>query len=184
MKNAALFIALAVAFTAVTAFTFSGNNEFIGSKSCKACHSNAKMGGTAYKSWEKGPHAKAFKTLQTAEADKIAKEKGFSTKAAETDNCLSCHVTGMMEKGAKFDKKFDKSEGVGCESCHGAASAYAKKHAKDVAGAKALGMMNPSVEKGEAEKQCKSCHNEKSPTYKGFKFKDAWKQIAHPRKKS
>jgi hypothetical protein len=177
MKNAALFIALALAFTSLTAFTFSGSNEYIGSKSCKACHSNAKMGGTAYKTWEKGPHAKAFKTLQTAEADKIAKEKGFSTKAAETDNCLSCHVTGMMEKGAKFDKKFDKTEGVGCEACHGAASAYAKKHAKDVEGAKKLGLETPKDK--DAEKLCLTCHNENSPTYKKFDFAKQLKQIDH-----
>ena len=179
MKNAVTFIAVVMAFTALTAFTFQGGNEYVGSKSCKACHSNAKMGGTAYKVWEKGPHAGAFKTLQTAEADKIAADKGFKTKAAETENCLSCHVTGMNVKGAKFNKKFDKSEGVGCESCHGAASAYKSKHAKDVAGAAALGLENPKG--ADAEKMCVGCHNEKSPTYKKFDFATQSKKIAHPK---
>ena len=33
------------------------------------------------------------------------------------------------------------------------------------------------------EKLCKTCHNEKSPTYKEFKFKDMWAKIAHMRPK-
>jgi nitrate/TMAO reductase-like tetraheme cytochrome c subunit len=181
MKNAFLFVALALAFASLSAFTSSGGNEYIGSKSCKACHSNAKMGGTAYKSWEKGPHAKAFETLKSAESDKIAADKGFKTKAAETKECLSCHVTGMLDAGAKFDKKFDQSEGVGCETCHGAGSAYKSKHAKDVPGGMKLGLTNPAVEGGAAEKLCVSCHNEKSPTYKKFDFKARWKEIAHPK---
>ncbi len=179
MKTAVTFIALALAFTALTAFTFQGSNEYVGSKSCKACHSNAKMGGTAYKVWDKSAHAKAFDALKTPEADKIAADKGFKTKAAETDECLSCHVTGMNVEGAKFSKKFDKTEGVGCEACHGAASAYKSKHAKDVAGAAKLGMEN---HKGaDAEKLCVTCHNEKSPTFKGFDFEARWKEIAHPK---
>lgn len=179
MKHAFTFLVLALAVTTVSALTFSGGNEFIGSKNCKACHSNAKMGGTAYKTWEKTAHAKAFDALKTAEADKIATDKGFSTKAAETKECLSCHVTGMNVADAAFDKKFDNTEGVGCESCHGAASAYKSKHAKDVDGAKKLGMTSINVADGSAEAQCKTCHNEKSPTFKGFNFEESWKKIAH-----
>lgn len=182
MKNAISFLALALAFTALTAFTFtSGKNDYIGSKQCKACHSNAKMGGTAYKTWEGTAHANAFKTLQSGAADKIATEKGFKTKAAETKECLACHVTGMDEAGAKFDKKFENAEGVGCESCHGAGSAYKTKHGKDkpVADAMAAGLTLPKVEDGSAEKQCKTCHNDKSPTFKGFKFKEMWPKVAH-----
>ena len=179
MKNAVSFLALALAFTAVTAFTFSGNNEYIGASQCKACHSNAKMGGLSYKTWESSAHAKAFKTLQSAAADKIAAEKGHKTKAAETKECLTCHVTGMDVAGAKFAKNFKNDEGVGCESCHGAGSTYKTKHAKDLAGAKALGLETPKVADGSAEKQCKTCHNEKSPTFKGFKFKEMWPKVAH-----
>ncbi|MFZ1730488.1 MAG: multiheme c-type cytochrome [Bacteroidota bacterium] len=169
MKNVVSFIALALAFTALTAFTFSGGNDYVGSKSCKACHSNAKMGGTSYKTWEGSGHAKALATLQTAEADKIAKDKGFKTKAAETKECLACHQTSA------------KDDGVGCESCHGAASAFKAKHGKgkDVADAIAAGMILPKVDGGSAEKLCKTCHNDKSPTHKEFKFKEMWTKIAH-----
>ena len=164
MKNAVSFLALALAFTVLTAFTFSAKNDYIGSKQCKACHSNAKMGGVSYKAWEKTAHADAMKSLATPEADKIAKGK-----AVENKECLSCHQTSA------------KDDGVGCESCHGAASAYKSKHAKDLAGAKALGLETPKVDDGSAEKQCKSCHNEKSPTYKEFDFKKMWDKVKHPK---
>ena len=30
-----------------------------------------------------------------------------------------------------------------------------------------------------AEKKCRTCHNEKSPSYKPFKFDEMWAQIKH-----
>ena len=70
-------------------------------------------------------------------------------------------------------------EGIQCEACHGAGSAYKtitlmKDHAKAVA----AGMSDFSV-KGAAEKRCKTCHNEKSPTFKGFEFDKMWAKIEH-----
>ncbi len=41
--------------------------------------------------------------------------------------------------------------------------------------------LNPIlVEDGSAEKLCLTCHNEESPTFKEFKFKERWEKIAHP----
>ena len=40
-----------------------------------------------------------------------------------------------------------------------------------------------SIEKGfivPDENLCETCHNEESPTFKGFKYEEALKQIAHP----
>jgi hypothetical protein len=182
MKQALMFIALAIAVTTVSMSAFSGGEEYVGSKACKTCHSKDKMGGEQYQVWEKSAHAKAFATLKSAEADKIAKEKGFSTKAAETAECLSCHVTGMNEKGAKFSKKFDKAEGVGCEACHGAAGAYKSKHSKNVEEGMKLGLVVTKVDGGAAEKHCVTCHNDKSPTFKSFDFKKMWAKIKHGKK--
>jgi len=42
------------------------------------------------------------------------------------------------------------------------------------------GMTNILVSDGSAEKLCKTCHNEGSPTYKGFKFEESWNKIKHP----
>ena len=182
MKKATTLFLVSGMFIALTAFTLSppGSPEYVGSKSCKGCHKSAK-GGKAYPKWESTSHANAFKTLQTPEADKIAADKGFTTKAAETDNCLSCHVTGMNVEGAAFHKKFKKEEGVGCESCHGAASGYKMKHSKAAQkeAAKAAGFSLPNISDGSAEALCITCHNENSPTYKPFDLKEKWSKIEH-----
>ncbi len=182
MKRVVVPILGSIVFVALCAFTLTpaDSPQYVGAKSCKGCH-NTDKGGKVYAKWESSAHASAFKTLQTPAADKIAADKGFKTKAAETPECLSCHVTGMMEKAAKFDAKFDKAEGVGCESCHGAASLFKTKHNKpeQLEEAKKLGLELPKVADGSAEKHCKQCHNEKSPTYKAFKMKEMWAKIEH-----
>jgi hypothetical protein len=42
------------------------------------------------------------------------------------------------------------------------------------------GLILVLVSDGSAEKLCKTCHNEQSPTFKGFDFKKMWAEIAHP----
>jgi hypothetical protein len=182
MKHTIAIIVVLCAFVArANAFPFPADNKFVGTSACKPCH-NADKTGKQYAAWEKTGHAKAFKTLQTPEADKIAAKKGIKGKAADAAECQKCHVTGMLDKAPQYDAKFSKDEGVGCEECHGAGSAYKALHAKkeNLDKAKAAGMVTLKAADGSAEKQCKTCHNEKSPTYKAFKFKDMWAKIAHP----
>lgn len=184
MKKSLLVMTLAAAFVAVTAFTSMENAEqkYLGSASCKACHNTDKQ-GKQFAKWAESAHANAFKTLQKPEADAIAQKAGHKTKAAETAECIACHVTGKDEKAPQYDAKFTNDEGVGCESCHGAGSGYKTLHMKPENKDKAVaaGMLIPKVEGGAAEKQCKQCHNSKSPTFKSFKFDEMWKKIAHPR---
>ena len=67
------------------------------------------------------------------------------------------------------------AEGVSCESCHGAGSAYKTATImKDKAKAIAAGLIIPD------EKLCRKCHNPESPTYKEFNFKTFSAKIAHP----
>lgn len=183
MKKTLFILGFAVTFMSMTAFSNipPAGSKYVGTTACKACHNMPKT-GKQYAAWEGTAHANAYKTLQSAEADKIAEKKGLKTKAAESPECLACHVTGMNEKGAQFDAKFAKTEGVGCEACHGAGEGYKSKHAKKetLKDAIAAGMELPKVADGSAEKLCKTCHNDKSPTYKSFKFQEFWKKIAHP----
>ncbi len=148
MKKLVL-IAVCVLFVASTVFAA----DFVTSKKCKMCHKSAKR-GEVYLKWEKGPHAKAFESLKAKGEDKNPK-------------CLACHTTG-------YDGKAFKEEGVGCEACHGAGSAY-KKNAvmKDKAKAVEAGMIVPD------EAVCKKCHNKKSPTFKGFDFAEYSKKVSH-----
>lgn len=183
MKNMFLLLSACAVFVLATGFAGpeGTDNKYVGTSACKACHNMDKT-GKQFAAWEKSAHAGAFKTLTTPAADKIAKDKGLSTKAAESKECLTCHVSGMNVKGAQFDAKFKQEDGVGCEACHGAGSGFKSLHAKkeNLDKAKAAGMELPSVADGSAEKLCKSCHNDKSPTNKAFNFKESWKKIAHP----
>ncbi len=173
--------------TAITLlFTFSNYSnisagdgpQFVGVKTCGMCHKKAEV-GEQLKIWQGSKHANAYKTLQTAEADKIAKDKGIEGKAAEAKECLSCHAVGYDVDASLKGKKFKVEEGVQCESCHGAGSKYKKKstmkdHAKAVAG----GLVEYKNMK-EIEDQCRTCHNDQSPTFKDFDFEKRWKEIAH-----
>jgi len=164
------------------AFTINAQNKYVGAKRCGMCHKKASQ-GEQLKIWEGSAHAKAFKTLQTKEADKIAADKGLKTKAAESPECLKCHVTGYGEDASLFESKFSMEDGVQCETCHGPGSKYkSMKTMKDHAKAVAAGLTEYKNDAA-IEKKCKTCHNSESPTFdekKGFDFKTMWSKIKHP----
>lgn len=138
----------------------------VGSAKCKMCHNKADT-GAQFKQWEGTDHAKAYKTLASEKAKKIAAEKGIADPQKDA-GCLACHTV----PGAKPE------EGVGCEACHGGGEVYMKlkKDAKTPEGIAKMkaAMVEPS------EAGCKKCHNEKSPTYKPFKYGEMKKKISHP----
>lgn len=146
-----------------------------GTQVCGMCHKTEKA-GQQLKIWQESKHAQAYKTLLTPEADKIAAEKGFKTKAAETKECLKCHASGYDVDKSLIGAKFKVEDGVQCETCHGAGSGY-----------KAMAVMknkDEAIKKGlviheDKEKFCKTCHNPESPTFKEFKFDEMWKKIEH-----
>jgi len=158
-------ISLLLALFVLISFSVIAQNKYVGVKLCKACHQTEKQ-GKQYDIWQKSAHAKAFETLKSTAAEKI--KKG----AAESPECLECHA---LTADAKFTP-----DGVQCESCHGAGSAYKNMAImKDQKKAIAAGL-NDLFAKGAAEKMCVTCHNKKSPTYKEFKFEEMWAKIKHP----
>jgi hypothetical protein len=50
---------------------------------------------------------------------------------------------------------------------------------KDHAASVAAGMTEYK-DAADIEKQCRTCHNEESPTYKEFDFAKRWEEIKHP----
>jgi hypothetical protein len=176
MKSLALLLVCAcVVFFATTGSAFE--NKYIGVKQCAMCHKSDKQGKQS-EIWGKSKHAEAYKVLTTAKADEVAKAKGLKTKAVESPECLTCHTTTAA--AAVLEKSFDVKDGVQCETCHGAGSAYKNMAVmKDKAKAMAAGLMVPKDEAA-IEKFCVTCHNDKSPTFKEFKFKPMWDKIKHP----
>ncbi len=151
------------------------NPKYVGVKVCSMCH-KSEAAGKQFVIWESSKHAQAYQTLTTAEADQIAKEKGFTTKAAETEACLKCHATGYNVDASLLTDKFKVSDGVQCETCHGAGSEYKTK--------KIMEDKKLAVEKGlklydNVEEFCVKCHNSESPSFKGFNFKEMWAKIEH-----
>jgi hypothetical protein len=170
-----LFAALVVC-TFALAISGLAQNKYVGVKLCGSCHKSEKT-GAVYTVWEKSKHAKAFETLKSKEAEEVAKKKGLTKPAAESPECLKCHVTGGGA-ATNVEASFKKEEGVTCEACHGAASGFKMIHNKpeNLEKAKAAGLM-PGDKKD--AKFCEKCHNAESPTFKGFKIDEMWAKIAH-----
>jgi hypothetical protein len=51
-------------------------NRYVGQRVCKNCHSKPEK-GEIHEKWSAGPHAKAFDTLASDAAKKIAQEMGI-----------------------------------------------------------------------------------------------------------
>ncbi len=161
---------LVVSFLFIFLIT-SAQNNYVGAKMCGMCHKGEKK-GAQFETWQKSKHAEAYKTLTGNKAAEIIKAKGFKKAANESPECLSCHTLPIDDAKLIID-------GVQCESCHGAGSSYkAFSIMKDTAKAFAAGLTN-FKEKDTIEKKCKTCHNEKSPSYKPFKFEEMWEKIKH-----
>ncbi len=146
--------------------------KYVGSKSCKKCHSSVQ-----HKTWAKTKMGRAFETLKPGEANEAKEKHNLDpTKDYTQDTtCLKCHTTGFGHDGGYFipdpnDKKAvrkaKKLEGVGCESCHGPGSEYNKLF-KEIQDSKrkykveelyAVGLRKITKE------TCVTCHNEQSPT--------------------
>jgi hypothetical protein len=158
----------------------SGQFKYVGVTTCVgACHKTDAQ-GKQLDIWQNSKHSQAFKVLQTPEADKIAKDKGFTTPAAETPACLKCHVLGKDMDPTEFEAGFSKEDGVQCETCHGPGSEYKKLTImKDKEKSKENGLIVHS----EKEAFCTGCHNSESPTFKSFNYDEMWAKIQHSKPK-
>lgn len=97
-----------------------------------------------YESWKISKHAKAMSLLNDEQR----------TDAA----CERCHSTGKMADGTLINN-------VECEACHGPGSEYRKMRVmKNLDKAVQLGLIVND------ESVCVGCHNEASPTFKGFTY--------------
>jgi hypothetical protein len=157
----------------------AGGNQYVGSDKCKNCHAAAAK-GDPYSKWQKSEHRKAFESLAGDEAKKFAKEKNIADPQKDKA-CVICHVTALDVPAAQKSKKFDQTQGVQCESCHGPGGNHvkARMEAED-AGDKVVQLPKGEMQGWPGPAVCKGCHNEKSPTYKAFNYVEFLKKIAHP----
>ena len=147
------------------------NFKYISAAKCKMCH-NKPDKGEQYKTWLAGPHANAMKSLSSDQAKEIATAKGIADPTTDPA-CIKCHAT-IGHVDAKLAGGLKITEGVSCESCHGPGSKYKSASVmKDREFAMENGLILPT------EEVCKTCHNDESPTYKGFNFVEMSAKINH-----
>jgi hypothetical protein len=132
--------------------------KYVGAAKCKMCHNKAEK-GEQYNKWANTSHAKAMDRLKGADAS--------------NPKCLKCHSTATSVDQSLV-ATITPAEGVSCESCHGPGSAYKvvtimRNHAMSMS----KGLIMPE------EKVCRKCHNEESPTFKGFNYKEALTKVSH-----
>jgi len=145
--------------------------HYVGSYACGSCHQGPTM-GYQLSLWRLGPHARAYAVLATPKAAEIARKMGVGEEPQRAPACLKCHVTGGGTPPA-VAKTFDITEGVGCESCHGAGSEHvAEAVMRDGLGAKKAGL-EPVT-----RQTCAGCHARAHG--KPFDFARAKLEIAHP----
>lgn len=176
-----LLLVLVVNVMMVSAVPNQGKGGFVGAKKCSMCHKK-ESDGSVYQNWQKSRHAKAFQTLNTKEAEEVAKKLKIKTKPSESAECLSCHVTGYNVDKQLLTESYSREEGVQCETCHGGGEKYKTfPIMKDIKQAVANGLTEYKNE-ADIKKNCLECHNKKSPTYKEFKFKEMYDKIKHGKK--
>jgi len=174
MRKAAIVLLGALVMTGVGL----AQNKYIGVKNCSMCHKTEKQ-GKQFVIWQGSKHSKAYKDLMSEKAAAIAKEKGISGKPVEAKECVECHTLGKTVEASMFEKSFNIEDGVQCETCHGPGSKYkGMSTMKDKQKAIAAGL-HEYKDDAAIEAFCKNCHNEKSPTFKGFNFKEMRAKIIH-----
>ena len=154
-KKVMLLLGLAIFFSSAA---MAQNFKYIGAAKCKMCH-NKPDKGEQYNKWEAGPHAHAMETLKGDEKN--------------DPKCLKCHSTAASVDQSLI-ATIKVEEGVSCESCHGPGSVYKS--------AAIMKNQKLSLSKGliiPTEEVCVQCHNEESPTFKGFNYDEYVAKIAH-----
>ncbi len=69
-------------------------------------------------------HAQAYKTLLSSASKTIGRRLGI--RPEKSPQCLSCHTDYVPE--AQRGQRFNLSDGVGCEACHGGAGNWLESH--------------------------------------------------------
>lgn len=163
-------LALAIAFSADPAPAVAAparDAVHLGVASCagSTCHGRQEGDGKIVRQdelmrWQEpstpgGAHSRALAVIDTARGRAIAARLGLGSPTA-APMCLGCHADPAAARGPKFQL----SDGVGCEACHGGAAnwiqahaAVGTSHARNVA----LGMVPLDQPKARAG-ICLDCH--------------------------
>lgn len=163
--------------------------KFVGSEICASCHFDAHQIWSQQKG--KLAHNRAFDTLVNAKNPGLRQFDG---------ECMQCHTTGFKHDWGYNDPRYDKPAnekekkkfaelkfellGVGCESCHGPASA----HVKNVNDLEIRKLINPwakhhnvaldeKVRRQRINTFCQTCHDIDNDVH--WNFDKSWPKVEH-----
>jgi hypothetical protein len=114
-------------------------SAFVGVASCAGttCHGRSEGNGAVVRQdelmiWQDpaspaGAHSRAFTVLSSERSRAIARRLGLpGGDATRAEMCLGCHSTPAAP--ARRGPRFQVSDGVGCEGCHGPAGGWLASH--------------------------------------------------------
>jgi hypothetical protein len=142
------------------------STKHLGVASCASsvCHgkltaqSGRNVGLNEYRIWSHDDyHSRAFRDLNNPQSQAIAAKLGLAS-AATSKICLDCHADNVPQE--LRGPKFQLSDGVGCEACHGGAEKWIETHTQNSAPHSdnvARGMY-PSEQPLRRAELCLSCH--------------------------
>jgi hypothetical protein len=140
-------------------------DKHLGVASCagSACHGAARMAGgnvrqDEYLLWQrKDQHAQAYTTLRSDRSRRIAANLGLAD-ATSAETCLVCHADNVP--AADRGGRFQLSDGVGCEACHGASDRWFAPHQRGYASnqQRLADGLHPTWEPAARAELCLSCH--------------------------
>ncbi len=137
----------------------------VGSCSSSVCHGKTKaqqgrdVALNEYTIWSSPDdfHSKAYRTLSSPRSQAIAAKLGLASASTATI-CLDCHADNVPV--AQRGPKFQLTDGVSCEACHGGAEKWIETHTQKSAGHRdnvSKGMY-PSEQPLARAELCLSCH--------------------------
>lgn len=172
------------------ALAASNSARFEGVATCagSTCHGRAEGNGEIVRqdeiaSWQEpssstGAHSRAYAALASPRGKKIAANLGLGPATA-APACLGCHATYVSP--ASQGPRFQTSDGVGCETCHGASSGWLASHyaAPATHASNVANGLTPLERPEVSAKVCLDCHFGSSDT--GQFVSHSMMAAGHPR---
>jgi hypothetical protein len=128
-----LFAAILLGALAAGAAIAAGRYEGVASCAGSTCHGRAEGNGAVVRQdelrlWQEpssrgGAHSRAYQALLSPRGQRIAGTLGLGA-ASSAPACLGCHASPPGERG----ERFQLTDGVGCEGCHGPSSGWIASH--------------------------------------------------------
>jgi hypothetical protein len=163
--HAIAIVALALCATAAVANAIN-DDVHLGVASCATgvCHGkltpqkDRNVALNEYRVWSaEDRHARAYQTLLSAQSKQIADKLGIPSAQA-SDRCLDCHADNVKQN--LRGPKFQISDGIQCEACHGGSARWIETHTEATAthAANMARGMYPTEQPTARADLCLRCH--------------------------